>query len=58
MDVGQIGPATPPDEAALWFYREAMRLFREKADPEEVQQLLDMAQACALVSIARYGTSG
>jgi hypothetical protein len=47
-----LGPATPPDEAALLLYQEAMTLWRA-GEREATGVLLDMAQACALVSLAR-----
>jgi hypothetical protein len=52
MDQKKVSPSLPPDEAASSFYREAMLIFRQGGDMDDVLQLLGMAQACALVSIA------
>jgi hypothetical protein len=53
MDTKQIGPSTPAHEAAYVIYQEAMLLLSQGAEYEEVLSLLAMAQACALVSLAR-----
>lgn len=53
MDTGQIGPATQPNEAALWFYQEAMLQLRQGGEQADVNWLLDMAAKCALVSLAK-----
>lgn len=58
MDTNQIGPATSAEEAAQFFYREAMLLFREDGNPEDVKAFLEMAQACAWVSMATNQARG
>jgi hypothetical protein len=52
MDQKKVGASTPPAETAMSLYQEAMLLFSQGADHEDVIVLLGMAQACALVSIA------
>jgi hypothetical protein len=52
MDTKQIGPSTPPGEAAYLLYQEAMLLLNQGADREDVMSLLCLAQACAVVSLA------
>lgn len=52
MDNVEIGPATPPETAAYHFYQEAMRIFRERGDREDVMALMALAQSCALVGLA------
>lgn len=53
MDAVELGPATPPDEAGVALYQQAMLIWRQKGDREDVESLLGLAQACALVSLAR-----
>jgi hypothetical protein len=54
MDTERMGPATPPHEAAISLYREAMVAWRN-GDLEGFANFLDLASKCSLVSLAHEG---
>jgi len=54
MDTEQMGPATPPREAAMSLYQEAMQAWRN-GDLRGFRQFLRMARDCAVVAIATEG---
>lgn len=49
MDTEQMGPATPPREAARALYREALLAWRI-GDHDGFKEYLGLARDCALIS--------